>query len=161
MSIQHSQQILVLAQAALVSGAPRDVRLQPGLNDGFTVGWLVDGRRSGRIPPPDQPIDPNQWANARLQLAFRPLDGSAPPARSCRPLGSGPARLSAGQRIVVEGQGGFAVTGSRNGGAPATVGFGLTPVPGAASGEGRGELQVLRPMMVTVSVPDGRASVCG
>lgn len=93
--------------------------------------------------------------SARLQLAFRPLDGSAPPARSCRPLGSGPARLSVGQRIAVEGRGGFAVTGSLDGGAPATVGFGLTPVPGGSSGEGRGELRVLRPLSVVVKAPPG------
>lgn len=158
-TLGNREQLLVLAEVALTSGAPRDLRLQPGINDGVTVGWLSDGRRGGRIPPPSQPMDPRAREAARLQMALLPLEDTAP-GRSCRPVGAGANRLLEGDLLTGVGQGSLTVTKSIPGLGPVTVGFFVLSPAGGSTAVGRVELQVLRPLDVTVTGTGTEVQIC-
>jgi hypothetical protein len=61
--------ILALPQDPLAHTVPRQLRPIPELSNQVTVGWLLSGVRSGRIPTPDH-VDPLTSAQANLRLSL-------------------------------------------------------------------------------------------
>jgi hypothetical protein len=96
------QLVLALASAPVAPKVPRD--LQPDvLAPQMTVGWLIDGVRSGRIPP----VQLNQFDAASADL-LESLRGSsdAPPSGGCSPLRAATTvTLRLGQSLGLDGAG--------------------------------------------------------
>jgi hypothetical protein len=81
---QHQRQtVLHIAHDPLARDVPPSLRPQPGINEYITVGWLLSGAESGRIPRPN----PNDAArlSATLHLALTQKETSSTPAE-CLPL---------------------------------------------------------------------------
>jgi len=90
-----------LPRMALARQVPRS--LHPTLNFAaeVTVGWLLDGVQSGRIPATSPPTPP-EFANNTLRLSLEQLGG--PPRLSCEPLKKPTMRrLQNGQSISIAG----------------------------------------------------------
>ena len=83
------QNLLAAAHDPLATQLPRSLRPEPGFAEDVTIGWLLDSRRSGRIPSP-KPVPPNQKATATLALVLQASPEQRP--RSCRTL-VGPTEL--------------------------------------------------------------------
>jgi hypothetical protein len=97
----YEQMIRSLPRADLARQVPRDVR--PDLVNGpwITVGWLLDGARSGRIPGAS-PRTPRDRATNRLRLSLEQLDEGV--GSDCVPIREPVARyLEAGESFVVRG----------------------------------------------------------
>jgi hypothetical protein len=99
----YRQFILSLPRLPVAHEVPRWVRpAQTGfLPPEITIGWLLDGVASGRVPPPG-PIDPIDAATWTLRLAL--YQSRSPTNNACENLAE-PAmrRLDKGQSIGVEG----------------------------------------------------------
>ena len=72
-----------LSHMTLASEVPRSLNPTPTFGAQVTVGWLLDGARSGRIPPSGRPT-PTQRATDTLRLSVEQLDGMR--ASTCVPL---------------------------------------------------------------------------
>jgi len=72
-----------LSHMALASEVPRSLNPTPTFGAQVTVGWLLDGARSGRIPPSGR-ATPTQRATDTLRLSLEQLDGMR--SSTCVPL---------------------------------------------------------------------------
>jgi len=90
-----------LPRMALARQVPRSLHPTQSFAAEVTVGWLLDGVQSGRIPAASPPTL-FEFANNTLRLSLEQLDG--PPRSSCIPFGSPTRRLlQKGQSINVRG----------------------------------------------------------
>jgi hypothetical protein len=99
----YRQAILSLPRLPVAHQVPRSERVPRSFFPPatLTIGWLLDGVASGRVPPPG-PIDPTDAATLTLRLA---LHQSRPPtSNACEDLPE-PAirRLDKGQSIGIDG----------------------------------------------------------
>jgi hypothetical protein len=85
--------ILSAARNPIAKHLPRTSQVYP-FSPGLTMGWLLDGIPSGRVPDPG-PLSPYERANQTLILAVRPSGGV--PTLRCRPL------RAASERVLVKG----------------------------------------------------------
>lgn len=78
------QRILLPPRVPLASALPRSVEPEPFIAPGVTLGWLLDGVRSGRIPEP-RPATPDDVATTTLKMAIAETAGPAL-AANCKML---------------------------------------------------------------------------
>jgi hypothetical protein len=76
---------------------PRDTPLEPGLAPYATIGWLLDGAASGRVPAPGT-LDDKTVAFATFRLAVHQSDTVV--AKPCRPLESPVLRRFSGPEKI-------------------------------------------------------------
>ena len=95
--------MLALPQAQLADQVPRDLRPERGLAPYVSIGWLLDGVRSGRIPTPeDTPREVRATSDVRVVLQEAP--GHRP--SNCEAIAPGtPVTLRAGSSLRLRGQG--------------------------------------------------------
>ena len=100
-STRFREMILSVARSPLARRVPRSLRPDPNAAPQVTIGWLLDGVRSGRLPRP-KPLAPRAEATNALRLGLEELDSGDD--RSCPTL-PGPTNrtLRAGQSLVVRG----------------------------------------------------------
>ena len=127
-SRQFRQTLLALPRQPLSRGVPRGVQPVAGV----TIGWLLDGVESGRIPAPD-PISRVEAATDSLRLSLRKSMVEGNEAAPCRPVGSRIiVHLRRNDTLRIEGAmiRVAPATGPIEGTYPATVrpGFVLSPV---------------------------------
>jgi hypothetical protein len=79
------QLMLSIPRMALARRVPRELRPEPNLSSQVTVGWLLDGVASGRLPTTPPPSPTKALAN-RLRLSLMELDRSSD--YPCRALSS-------------------------------------------------------------------------
>jgi hypothetical protein len=92
---------VVLSVAERAEASPADPSLHP-LSAGashITVGWLQEGRRTGRIPDPPAGTAPSFGARADLALAVLPIDEVGD--RSCTEVPAGAVEVQPGDRLRV------------------------------------------------------------
>ena len=75
--------MLSLPRMSLAPDVPRSLIPDPNQSPSVTVGWLLDGVRSGRLPPPRRPT-PRELATNTLRLSLEELDRAA--SQPCTPL---------------------------------------------------------------------------
>jgi hypothetical protein len=93
--------ITSLPRIDLARDVPRSLRPAPSFAAEVTVGWLLDGARSGRIPAADRP-NPVELATDRLRLSLEQVDQV--PQTACAPLRTPlERRLRPGDSIGVRG----------------------------------------------------------
>jgi hypothetical protein len=80
----YRQLILSIPRLPVAGRIPPSVRPDPYFDPWVTVGWLLDGVRTGRIPPPSPPPSQAQIASWTLRLAWYPA--SAAGGGTCRPV---------------------------------------------------------------------------
>jgi hypothetical protein len=68
----YRQFILSIPRLPIASRLPRSVLPDPYYDDSITLGWLLDGVHSGRIPAPSAPPTQAQITYWTLQLAWQP-----------------------------------------------------------------------------------------
>jgi hypothetical protein len=125
----YEQMVRSLPHMTLADRVPRDVR--PDLVNGpwITVGWLLDGARSGRIPATRAPT-PNERATNRLRLSLEQLDEGL--GSECAPLGAPVVRhLVAGESFVVRGAIRVQLIDDESGVSSSPVNFGASFLSGA------------------------------
>jgi hypothetical protein len=94
--------ITSLPRMAVARSVPRDLHPIPAIAAEVTVGWLLDGAKSGRIPRPG-PLSSLSIANNTLRLSLEQFDAK-PPRSRCRPLTSPLLRrLSNGESVSIAG----------------------------------------------------------
>lgn len=94
------QLMLSIVQAPLAHKVPRELRPEPNLAPTLTIGWLLDGVASGRVPV--RSPGPARARNNRLRLSLMELDH--PSGLPCRALDTPTRiRLAKGDRIGVFG----------------------------------------------------------
>ncbi len=71
-SSAHRRAIEIVPRLPIATQVPRSTLVDPPFNLWLTVGWLIDGVESGRIPNPGR-IDPDEVAHETFSLALRPL----------------------------------------------------------------------------------------
>jgi hypothetical protein len=96
----YRQFILSLPRLPAATRVPRSVLPDPYYDDSVTMGWLLDGVQSGRIPAPSPPPTQAQLAYWNLQLAWQPAHPGI--SGSCRSL-SLPAttHVASGTRMTI------------------------------------------------------------
>jgi hypothetical protein len=98
---RYRKMMLSFARLPLATRVPRSLRPEPNVARDVTIGWLLDGVRSGRLPRP-KPASPSEVATYTLRVGLEVLDRGD--GRNCRAL-SGPwdRTLQIGQSVVVDG----------------------------------------------------------
>jgi hypothetical protein len=94
--------LLVTAHLPILPNLPRS--LKPDIRTGedwVTVGWLVDGVESGRIPAPGEAPDVDR-TEVLTELVLQAVQDDTAAAR-CQPLPREPMPLEVGQRLVARG----------------------------------------------------------
>lgn len=90
-----------LPRMALAHQVPRSLHPTLNIAGEVTVGWLLDGVQSGRIPTTSPPT-PAEYATNTLRLSLEQLAG--PPRSTCEPLKTPTMRrLQNGQSISIAG----------------------------------------------------------
>jgi hypothetical protein len=79
-----NRQVLVLPPSRFAEQVPRSVRPLGIAGPQVTMGWLLDGVRSGRIPSPGR-VSPDEHVAASLSIALTQRQVSSAP-RGCTPL---------------------------------------------------------------------------
>jgi hypothetical protein len=94
--------ILAMPRAPLADQVPRGVRPERSLAPYVSIGWLRDGVRAGRIPPPGE-MEPSQLASAEAGVALKTHPGHRPV--ECETV-DGPvdAKLQRGSSIRIRGR---------------------------------------------------------
>jgi hypothetical protein len=102
----YRRMIISLPRVAAAKEVSRDTIPDQELAHFVTIGWLLDGAASGRIPKPKQ-ISPADAAMDTIRLSFRQLRSKRPPGYVCAGLAQGPLvfHLNRGQSFVVVAQG--------------------------------------------------------
>jgi hypothetical protein len=98
---RYRQMMLSVARSPWATLVPRSLRPEPNLAPAVTIGWLLDGIRSGRVPkpPPSTPRDRMTYA---LQIGLEELDRGD--GRKCGILrGPTDRTLRPGESLVVRG----------------------------------------------------------
>jgi hypothetical protein len=94
--------ITSLPRMPIARSVPRDLHPTPSIAAEVTVGWLLDGANSGRIPR-SGPLSRLETANNTLRLSLQQLDAQ-PPGSRCTPLASPVLRrLSNGESVSISG----------------------------------------------------------
>jgi hypothetical protein len=94
------QLMLSIVRSPLARKAPRELRPEPNLAPTLTIGWLIDGVASGRVPA--RSPGPARERHNRLRLSLMELD--RPSGLPCRALDAPtPIRLATGDRIGIVG----------------------------------------------------------
>jgi len=94
--------VLTLAHLPLAHDVPRDVRPLPMQQPGFSIGWLLDAARSGRVPAGSQ-ASPETVAEAELGLSIYQTIGE--PSGVCTSIESGtPLSVVRGDAIKINGR---------------------------------------------------------
>ena len=92
-----------MAHSPTIDEIPRDVRPLPETAAEITAGWLADGVRAGKIPPPEVHPDATVTAVIGFRLSLRQIDAPTT-AENCRPLTSTVERqLQEGDYIDMSG----------------------------------------------------------
>ncbi len=90
-----------LPRMSLARDVPKSLNPTPTFGAQVTVGWLLDGARTGRIPATGRPT-PRQRATDALRLSLEQLDGMRP--STCVPLHAPvERRLAPGASFGLEG----------------------------------------------------------
>jgi hypothetical protein len=76
--------ILTVPRSPFAPRVPRSVHPDPGGAEDVTIGWLLDGVRSGRVPRPEE-TTPDDEARATLGLVLEQTDDDVA-ARDCRAI---------------------------------------------------------------------------
>jgi hypothetical protein len=102
LQVGYKRRILSVGQAPVSREVPRSEQIDPIFAEDLTVGWILDGVASGRVPDPG-PIDPVDAATTSLALALRQSPkGSA--KEPCQTLKSPVARrLEKGESMGIDG----------------------------------------------------------
>jgi hypothetical protein len=97
----YKQMMLSLPRVAVAKQVPRDVKPEQKLAHFVTIGWMLDGVASGRIPKPN-PISPYDEAIDDLRLSFVQPSGAVPTTDRCVPVTQRFVfTLAKGDRIIV------------------------------------------------------------
>ena len=83
-SDDYRQFILSIPRLPVSSRLPRSVLPDPYFDNSITLGWLLDGVKSGRIPAPSPPPTQAQITDWTLQLAWQP--GRSTTSGTCESL---------------------------------------------------------------------------
>ena len=95
--------MLAVPHTRFADQVPRDLRPERGLAPYVSMGWLLDGVRSGRIPTPDD-TPPEVQATTELRVAMQETPGHEP--NRCEAITAGtPVTLHAGSSLRLRGQG--------------------------------------------------------
>jgi hypothetical protein len=98
----YRDKLLVTAWLPLADELPRSLPPENELRSIWvTMGWLVDGAESGRIPEPGDDADVDRTALV-ADLVLRSVEDDES-AVGCEPLGPEPRPLEAGQRLLGRG----------------------------------------------------------
>jgi hypothetical protein len=97
----YRQFFLSIARLPITSHLPRSLHPDPYYDNAVTVGWLLAGVQSGRIPPPSPRPTPSQVAFWTLRLAWS--SGTAASTSTCTTV-SLPAvvQVQTGTRLIVD-----------------------------------------------------------
>jgi hypothetical protein len=98
----RKRDVLLLASSDVQAQLSRGFRPFDGAERNISIGWLRDGRASGRIPEPDAPVDEQDEADVVAMITIRePVE--RPDAR-CRPVrGTVERTVTRGDRIRFRG----------------------------------------------------------
>jgi hypothetical protein len=114
--------LLAIPRASLAEQVPRDLRPERSLAPYVSVGWLLDGVRSGRIPAPED-LEPEARAAAEVRVALQENPRHRP--AHCETVTPGTAvTLRPGSSLRLRGKGQVWV-----GYTDATGALGLVPFP--------------------------------
>jgi hypothetical protein len=97
-SASYRDFVLGLPRIPIANQVPRSIHPDPFYDPSVTIGWLVAGVRSGRIPPPGKPYSASETASMTLALAWQPTRASS--AGSCVRL-SLPATVQADKGATI------------------------------------------------------------
>ncbi len=152
----YEQMVRSLPRESLADQVPRDVR--PELADGpwITVGWLLEGARSGRIPAASG-LTPRDRATNRLRLSLDQLNGGS--GSQCAAVREPVVRrLEAGESIVIRGTLRIQLVDDETGSLSAPVVMGVTFLAGAGDHTLK---DVAGPLTIKITAPGrGLAMVC-
>jgi hypothetical protein len=105
---QYRRMMISLPRVAAAKEVPRDTIPEQEFAHFVTIGWLLDGAASGRIPKPEH-ISRADEAIDTIRLSFRqsPAPARIPPGNGCADLGSSSLLfdLKPGQRFLVRATG--------------------------------------------------------
>ncbi len=143
--------ISALPRARLARAVPRALHPTPSFASEVTVGWLLDGAKSGRIPAPGR-LTPTERATDALRLSLEQL--AATGAATCNPIRSSVTRrLERGQSLEIRGT--VAVQSRSPISQPLT--FGTSLLDGARS---HALLAVAGPLELRISPRSLGAAIC-
>ncbi len=149
----YRQLMLSLPHVAFATQVPRAVRPEPQLAYLTTIGWLLDGARSGRIPAPPH-IPARLRASDIFRLSLEQSQASAPgtPCRNPSP----PIRVALTRGESLRFRGGSLIVAPRRADLRATLRLSYSPHNG-------GTLTAVAPVDVILSdaAPFVPATVCG
>jgi hypothetical protein len=95
--------LLAIPRASLAEQVPRDLRPERSLAPYVSVGWLLDGVRSGRIPAPED-LEPEARAATEVRVALQENPGHRP--AHCESVTPGTAvTLRSGSSLRLRGEG--------------------------------------------------------
>jgi hypothetical protein len=127
----YKQMMLSLPRVPTAKQVPRDVKPEQYLAHFVTIGWLLDGVKSGRIPRP-APITPAEAAMADLRLSFRQTAPALTPDDVCVKVSSHDEwSLQPGQRLVIHAPNGSVRVLPESEGVFKTTPFRIITVAGA------------------------------
>jgi hypothetical protein len=105
---QYRRMMISLPRVAAAKEVPRDTIPEQEFAHFVTIGWLLDGAASGRIPKPEH-ISRADEAIDTIRLSFRqsPAPARIPPGNGCADLGLSSLLfdLKPGQRFLVRATG--------------------------------------------------------
>jgi hypothetical protein len=143
--------MLTFPRTAFADQVPRDLRPERGLAPYVSIGWLLNGVESGRIPPPGD-VEPRSWAAAEARVALQQRPDHRPV--ECETVvGPADTTLRQGSSIRTPGAGQFWVTYTDSAGVGGLVPFRAGNVPVVAYG---GPLKV----KVAPTAPDQPVDLC-
>ncbi|MGH9251741.1 MAG: hypothetical protein ACRD0W_19805, partial [Acidimicrobiales bacterium] len=147
----YRNMVLSFPRTALADQVPRDLRPDRGLAPYVSIGWLVDGVESGRIPPPAG-VEPGSWAATEARVVLQQHPDHRP--IECKTVeGSTNTTLRRGSSIRMQGPDQFWVTYTDSEGRVGFVAFPGRNVPVVA---------YAGPLTVSVSstAPDPSIELC-
>jgi hypothetical protein len=147
----YRNMMLTFPRTAFADQVPRDLRPERGLAPYVSIGWLLDGVESGRIPPPGD-VEPRSWAAAEARVALQQRPDHRPVECDTVP-GPADTTLRRGSSIRARGAGQFWVTYTDSAGAGGLVPFRAGNVPVVAYA---GPLKV----KVAPTAPDQPVELC-
>jgi hypothetical protein len=93
--------VLTMARLPIASAVPRELRPLAPPEASFSIGWLLDGVASGRVPDPPA-VDASTVATAELMLSV--YQTSDAPTGVCAPIESGTrVQVRPGDEILIKG----------------------------------------------------------
>jgi hypothetical protein len=145
--------VLALPRLPIARELPRSTRVDPIFDPWVTIGWLLDGVRSGRIPSPGR-ISPHAVASLTFLVALRSTRAPMR-ANTC-------ARMAPGQTLALRAADKLAVTGVVHLRYLPPAGRAPPPVNLGSLGTQRAFVVVARSMTVRVenTTVNGQLRVC-